>query len=162
MVRMKNRTLQAPTLALGHEQRVLHQGSTHVIRDRKTHQPARIAINDRSQVHIRPIRNRQIRNISDVEAVWLLLGEFSAHRIRKHCPSFVRDSGGDLAFLGVAEQLQGAHDPGDALVIDWALIRLVFELRGDAFGTVTAIFGSEDSLDPGTEDRVRHKSFFPC
>nr|CAA48851.1 unnamed protein product [Corynebacterium glutamicum] len=162
VIRVKDRPRQASALALSHQQRVLHQGGTHVICDRKAHQPAGIAVNDRSQVHIRPISNRQVRDVPDVHLIWLISGELPADKVRKHCLGFIRHSGGDLAFLCVAKQLQRAHHPSDPLVIYGVMIHLVFEFSGDPLGPITTIFGGEDSLDSSPEDRVGHEAFPAC
>ena len=46
--------------------------------DSKADQPAGIAINDCGQVHIRPIRDRQVGNVPDIELVRLVGGELDA------------------------------------------------------------------------------------
>lgn len=117
VIRVKNRPSQASTLVFGHEQCVLDQAGAHVIRDGKADQPAGIAINDRRQVHIRPIRNRQVRNIPNVELVRLVSGELPAHQIREHRLLMIRHGGDDLAFLGVTKQFELTHDPRNSLVV---------------------------------------------
>ena len=159
MVRVKNCVVETSALALGHHQGVLDQGSTHVIGDREAYQPAGETVDDRGQVHIRPVRNRQVRDIADVDLVRCRGGEFPPHQVRKHRLPPIRDSRGDLAFLRVANQLQRAHDPGDFLVIDRTAGRIVVELRRDAFGAVAAAFCGEHGLDPCAEDRVAEQTF---
>ena len=41
------------------------------------------------------------------------------------------------------------------------MIRLVFELGGDAFGPVAAAFSDEHGLDSGAEKRVLEQAFLP-
>ena len=161
MVRVKNCVVETSVLALGHHQGVLDQGRTHVIGNREADQPAGETVDDRGQVHIRPVRDRQVRDIADVDLVRCRGGEPPADEIRKHRLPPIRDSRGDLAFLGVANQLQRAHDPGDFLVIDRTAGRVVVELRRDAFGAVAAAFCGEHGLDPCAEDRVAEQALCP-
>ncbi len=102
VVGVENGSLQAAALAFRHEQGILDQARAHVVRDREANQPAGETVDDRGQVHIRPISNRQIRNVPDVHLIRLLSGEFPAHQIREHRFLLFRHCGGDLAFSGVA------------------------------------------------------------
>lgn len=77
----------------------MNQASAHMIRNCKAHQPAGIAINHGSQVHIRPTLNRQIRNVPNVELIWLVGSELPSDQVRKHWLFLIRNSRGDLAFF---------------------------------------------------------------
>lgn len=133
-----------------------------MINDRETHQATGIAVDDGGQVHIRPIRNPQVRDITDMDPIWLLRGEFPSHQVREYRLLPLRHGGGgDLAFLQIAEQCQRAHDPGDFIVIDQGAARVVFEFGCDTFGAVAAAFFSEHHRDPDTEKRVVHQAFVP-
>ncbi|BAC17176.1 conserved hypothetical protein [Corynebacterium efficiens YS-314] len=92
-----------PKPHLAHQQCVLDQAGPHVIGDRKAHQPAGIAVDDGGQVHIRPIRDRQVSDVPDVHLIRLVGGEFPAHQVREHWFLLIGDCGGDLAFLCIAE-----------------------------------------------------------
>ncbi|BAB99126.1 hypothetical protein WA5_1663 [Corynebacterium glutamicum K051] len=160
VVGVKNRTFEVSTLVFSHEQRVLDQARAHVICDRKAHQPAGVTVNDRGQVHIRPILNWQIGDIPDIELVRLVSGELPADKVREHCLGFVRHGGGDLAFLCVSEQLQRSHDPGNPLVVRKVMADLVFEFSRDSFGPITATVSGEYSLDLDPKNSVAEQAFF--
>lgn len=77
-----------------------------MIRDRKTHQPAGIAISNRGQVHIRPIRNRQVGNVTDIDLIGCWSGEVTANQIGQYRLFLIRLGCGDLAFVCVSKQFQ--------------------------------------------------------
>ncbi len=161
VIRVKNCVLQTSTLALRHHQGVLDQGGTHVIGDREAGQPARETIDDGREVHIRPIGNRQVGDVADVDLVRCRGGEPPADEIREHRFFPFGHSGGDLAFLGVSDQLQGAHDPGDFLGVARGCSRVVVEFSGDAFRPVAATLPGEHGLDPCAENSVAEQAFVP-
>lgn len=75
MVGMEDRTGEAATLVLRGLQGFLHQAGAHVIGDREAHEPTRVAVDDRGQVHVRPVGDWQIRDVPDVDSVLLVGGE---------------------------------------------------------------------------------------
>ena len=47
-------------------------------------------------------------------------------------------------------------------MVHGGLIGLVFKFSGNPLGTITATFGSEDSLDPGAKNSVVEQAFLTC
>ena len=155
MIGVENGPVKVASDPVGHRESFFDQLRAHVVSDRETGQLPRIAVDDGGQVHIRPVRDRQVRDIADVDGVRFLRDEPAFQQVGQLRSLFRRHGGLHPAFFGVAEQAHLAHQPGGALVIEKVVVGWIgVDGRRHAFRPVTTVLGREHGLDPRSQHRV--------
>ena len=130
-----------------------------MINDRKPRQLPRIAVDNRGQVHIRPVHDRQVRDVADVDRVRPVRSEPALQQIRKPRGPFTRRRRFHPAFPGETKKAHLPHQPGGALVIETAALAPVVDgigvdRRSHSFRAVAAVLGVEGGLDLRSQHRV--------
>ena len=137
VIRVKNRPVKATSDPVSHREGFFDQLGAHVVGDCETGQLPRIAVDDRGQVHIRPVRDRQVRDIADVDLVRFLRGEPAFQKVRELRRTFRGHSGLHPAFPGVVDKAHLPHQPGSVLVIETVTIAPVAGEIGVDMAAVT-------------------------
>lgn len=122
----------------------------HVVGDSKADEHPCIAVNYQSEIHIRPVRDRQIGDIANQHPICSGGCKVPLDQVSKHHAIGLTPGGGDLAFFTVATQAKLLHDPGDALMVDRPVVVVGVVMRQlchDAFSTVELVLLVKDRLD---------------
>ena len=96
---MKDRPGKTPAGVVRVLERSLDEFGAHVLGDSKADEHPGIAVNYRSEIHIRPVRDRQIGDIANQHPICSRGREFSLDQVGKHHSIGPTPGGGDLAFF---------------------------------------------------------------
>ena len=133
-------------------ERLFDEVGAQVVCDREANEHPRVAINHRSKIHVRPVRDRQIGNIADEDPIGRWRSEVALDQVSEYKAITLTLRCRDFTFFRVAAQLKLPHNPGVALVVDrtCATLRIVESQLGDnAFCAVELLLVVEDGLNLG-------------
>ena len=83
----------------------------------KAYKPARTTIQYCRQIHVRPVSDRQVGNVTNIKFVESIGVKPAAYKVSKHVSAFGSHGGFYSSSPGIPAKAYILHDPGHTLVV---------------------------------------------
>ena len=146
MVAVEDRPGQGSAGRVSGLERVFDELGAHVVGDRPAGEATRVAVDDGGQVQVRPVGERQVRDVTDIAFVGCGGREVTLEQVGHLLTRGFGDRGPHPPALGVAADAVLAHHPRDPLVVHPLLGGLVVvEFGGRTWRTDGVVLGMDRS-----------------